>query len=183
MKETKNQILLSAITIWGKNLAATLDDIASHTGISRRTLHRHYSGRDDLMYSVFNFIIDEYLTQLNLTIQNTPCDIEKLKAFLQFDIFSSKKYLVFCQLRKVEFTDIETENENFKEMYSKYVDLFKRLQDEQKISKDLSLQWVEIFYLAVVEASDKMMDSGVSKEDCFKMAWWSLWNGIKSDNQ
>jgi len=183
MNETKSKILQSAISIWGKNLTATLDDIAGHTGISRRTLHRHYSGRDDLMDSVFNFIIDEYLMHLKLIMQNTPCDVDRLKAFLEFDINSSKKYLVFCQLRKAEFTDIETENDNFIEMYSIYHGLFKRLQDEQKISKELSLQWIETFYLTVVESSDKIIDSGLNKEECLKMAWSSLWNGIKSDNQ
>lgn len=183
MIETKSQILQSAITVWGRNLAATLDDIAKDTGISRRTLHRHYSGRDDLMDSVFNFIIDEYLMHLKRIIEKTPSDKEKLKAFLQFDINSSKKYLVFCQLRKSEYAHMETENDNFIEMYSIYQGLFKRLQDEQKISKDLSLQWIETFYLTLVESSDKIIDSGFNKDECLKMAWTSLWNGIKSGNQ
>lgn len=135
------------------------------------------------MESVFNLIIDEYLTRLKLIIASIPSDIEKLKAFLEFDINSSKRYLVFCQLRKAEFTDIETENDNFKEMYSIYHELFNRLQDEQKISKDLSLQWIETFYLTLVESSEKIIDSGLNKDECLKMAWLSLWNGIKSENQ
>jgi len=183
MNETKNKILQSAISIWGKNLAATLDDIAIHAGISRRTLHRHYSGRDDLMDSVFNLIIDEYLIQLKLIIQKTTCDKEKLKAFLQFDINSGKRYNVFCQLRKAEYAEIETENESFIELYDIYQGLFKRLQDDRKISKDLSLQWIEIFYLTVVETSLRSIDSGLNKDDCLKMAWLSLWNGIKTDKE
>jgi len=183
MKETKIQILQSAITVWGKNLASTLDDIAKHTGISRRTLHRHYSGRDELMDSVFNYIIDEYLINLKYIIKNSSSEKEKLKAFLQFDINSSKKYLVFCQLRKAEFQHIELENENFKEVYSIYHGLFKKLQDDRVISKDLSLQWIETFYLSIVESSDKIIDSGVDLDECFDMAWFSLWNGIKTENQ
>lgn len=180
MNETRGQILQSAIMVWGKNLTATLDDIAKHTGISRRTLHRHYSGRDDLMDSVFNFIIDEYLINLKQSIKNCTSEREKLKAFLQFDINSSKKYLVFCQLRKAEFQHIEIENENFKEMYSIYLDLFKKLQDDLEISKDLSLQWIETFYLSIVETSDKIIESGINIDECFDMAWFSLWNGIKT---
>jgi len=183
MKETRNQILQSAIKVWGKNLAATLDDIAQHTGISRRTLHRHYSGKDDLLDSVFNYIIDEYLVNLKQNIENSSSEKEKLKAFLQFDINSSKKYLVFCQLRKEEFQHIEIENENFKEMYSIYLDLFKKLQDNLEISKDLSLQWIETFYLSIVETSDKIIDSGIDIDECFDMAWFSLWNGIKTVNE
>lgn len=180
MKETKNQILQSAITIWGNNLAATLDDIAQHAKISRRTLHRHYSGKDDLLDSVFNYIIDEYLVSLKQNIKRDISDKEKLKSFLQFDINSSKKYMVFCELRKVEFQHIEVANENFNEMYSIYLNLFKKLQDNQEISEHLSLQWIETFYLSVVESSDKIIDSGIDSAKCFNMAWFSLWNGIKS---
>ncbi len=183
MRETKDQILQSAIMVWGKNLAATLDDIAKHTGISRRTLHRHYSGRDDLLDAVFNYIIDEYLINLKQNIKNSTSEKEKLKSFLQFDINSSKKYLVFCQLRKAEFQHIEIENENFKEMYLIYLGLFKQLQDNKEISKDLSLQWIETFYLSIVESSDKIIDSGINMDECFDMAWFSLWNGIKTVNE
>ena len=45
MKETKTKILQSAISVWGKDMIATLDDIASATGISRRTLHRQLHGQ------------------------------------------------------------------------------------------------------------------------------------------
>lgn len=183
MKETKNKILQSAITIWGENLAATLDDIAKYLGISRRTLHRHYSGRDDLLDSVFNYIIDEYLINLKQNIKINSSEKDKLKAFLRFDINSSKKYLVFCQLRKAEFQHIEIESENFKEMYLIYLNLFKKLQDDQEISKDLSLQWIETFYLSIVESSDKIIDSGIDIDECFDMAWFSLWNGIKIVNE
>ncbi len=183
MNETKNKILQSAITVWGKNLAATLDDIASHTGISRRTLHRHYTGRDDLMNSVFDHIIEEYLTHLKIIIQNSSSDKDQLKAFLEFDINSSKKYMVFCQLRQAEYAEIETENDAFQELYSIYLGLFERLKENKQTSEKLTLQWLEIFYLTVVEASSKSIDAGLNKKECINMAWSSMWNGIKSDNQ
>ncbi|MCT4588916.1 MAG: TetR/AcrR family transcriptional regulator [Carboxylicivirga sp.] len=183
MKETKTKILQSAITTWGKDLSATLDDIAGNLGISRRTLHRHYSGRDELMDSVFNFIINEYLFHLKKIIDDSPNDKDRLKAFLKFDINSAKKYMVFCQVRKEEYPEVATENENFIEMYSIYVQVFERLLAAQQISKDLSIQWMMNFYLSIVEASDKLIDNGLDKDECFQMAWQSFWNGIKSENE
>jgi len=183
MNETKSKILQSAITVWGKNLVATLDDIAGHTGISRRTLHRHYTGRDDLMNSVFDHIIEEYLTHLKIIIQNSTSDKDNLKAFLEFDINSSKKYMIFCQLRKAEYAEIETENDAFQELYSIYLGLFKRLKENKQISEELSLQWIEVLYLTVVEASSRSIDSGLNTKECINMAWASLWNGIKSDKE
>lgn len=66
-------------------------------------------------------------------------------------------------------------------MYDIYLGLFKGLQEQTKVSEELSLQWLEIFYLTVVETSLKSIDSGLNKDECLKMAWSSLWNGIKSD--
>jgi len=179
MAETKSKILQSAIIIWGKNLTASLDDIASHINISRRTLHRHYSGRDDLMNSVFNYIIEEYLIQIKIIIQNASSHKNQLKAFLYYDIESGSKYLVFCQLRKTNYKEIESQNVNFQELYAIYQGLFKQLKDEKKIREKLSSQWLEIFYSTIVESALKSIDSGVNKKECLNMTWSSFWNGIK----
>ncbi len=179
MAETKSKILQSAIIIWGKNLTASLDDIASHINISRRTLHRHYSGRDDLMNSVFNYIIEEYLIQIKIIIQNASSHKNQLKAFLYYDIESGSKYLVFCQLRKTNYKEIESQNVNFQELYAIYQGLFKQLKDEKKIREKLSSQWLEIFYSTIVESALKSIDSGVNKKECLNMSWSSFWNGIK----
>lgn len=180
MSETKNKILQAAITIWGKELTASLDDIASHAGISRRTLHRHYSGKDDLMNSVINFIIEEYLSQIKIILQDSSTNKDKLKAFFRYDIDSGSKYMVFCQLRKTNYVDKESENENLKELYDIFFSMFKELKKENKINNTTPLQWLETFYSIVVETALRSIDKGLSKEDCTNLAWTSFWNGIKN---
>ncbi len=180
MNETKGKILQSAITVWGHNLNASLDDIASHIDISRRTLHRHYSGRDDLMNSVFNYIIELHLTQAKV-IKQAPSSLKnKLKSLLYYDIESGSKYLIFCQLRKTNFEEMKSENIVLQELYAIYMDLFQQLKDEKKIREELSLQWLEIFYSTVIESVLKSIDSNGNKEECLNMGWSSYWNAIKT---
>lgn len=183
MKETKKQILNSAISIWGDDLNGTLDDIAGHTGISRRTLHRHYTGREDLMNSVFNHIIDEYLIHLRGIINTTSNEKDKLKDFLFYDIESGSRYLIFCQLRKAKYTEIETENANLKELYSIYISLFEGLKENQQIRKELSLNWLETLYMLIVETAVRSIDNGIDKKEVLEMAWSTFWNGIKGDSR
>ena len=180
MKETKNKILQAAIIIWGSDLAATLDDIANHTGISRRTLHRHYEGREDLMKSVLNYIIEKYLEYTKDLQQNTSSDQECLKKLLEYDIKSGSVYKVFCQLRRTNYTEFETDDENFKELYAFYIGLFGRLRSGGQIRNELSIQWLETFYMAIVESCLGVIDSGVDEKECMHMTWTTLWNGIKS---
>ena len=179
MVETKNKILRSAITIWGKDITSSLDDIAHNIGISRRTLHRHYSGKGDLLNSVFNYIIEEYLVHIKTINSNSSNNIDKLKAFLFFDIKSGKNYMFFCQLRKTKHKEIEEDNTSFKELHTLYLGLFKQLKEEEKIDQSLTLIWIEIFYLTVVESAHKAIESGLDVENCIKMAWSSFWKGIK----
>ncbi len=182
MKETKNKILQSAITIWGNDMMATLDDIAGNIGISRRTLHRHYTGREDLLKSVFNFIIDEYLLRLKEIMHETSDNKTRLKQFFLNDVESGSRYMVFCQLRKSKYKEFETEDDNFMEVYSIYTNLFQNLKDEKQIRPELSMYWLETIYMLMVEASLTSMDQGIEKSVCLDMAWSTFWNGIKFEN-
>ncbi|MCG8326154.1 MAG: TetR/AcrR family transcriptional regulator [Chitinophagales bacterium] len=179
MSETKRRILESAIKLWGKDFSTSLDEIATDAGTSRRSLHRHYDGRSDLLESVFKFIIGAYLKQIKEII-NSPIDsISKLKAFLHYDISNGSDYMVFCQLRKSEFEEMLNEDPDLSELYTIILELFETLKAESLIAEQLSTQWLELFYSSIVESSFKSIKNGVNQEECFQMAWHSLWNGIK----
>lgn len=179
MSETKKKVLQTAIRVWGEDITATLDDIAKETGISRRTLHRHYKGKEDLIVSVFDFIIEDYLDRAKSIIKQTSSLKEQLKRLLTFDIESGSSYMMFCQLRKTSYKEMATENANLVELYAIYMGLFKQLQDEGQVRKELSLEWLEVFYTTVIESALKSTEKGIHKEDGLIMAWSSFWNGIK----
>ncbi len=180
MSETKTKILQTAIKEWGKDITSSLDDIAKQSGVSRRTLHRHYKGKEDLMVSVFSYIIEAYLVQTKLIIKDTPNLKERLKKFLNFDIESGSTYMMFCQLRKTSYKEMATEDANLKELYSIYMGLFQQLKEENQIREELSSQWLEVFYSTIIESALRSIEMGMTKEDSLVMAWSSFWNGIKT---
>lgn len=179
MVETKNKIVQSAIALWGKDISCSLDDIANNVGVSRRTLHRHFSGKEDLIISVFDFIIEEYLNEVQSILNSSLTTVEKLKSFLVFDIKSGKNYMFFCQLRKTKYQKLEKGNDAFQALHNLYLGLFKQLKEEGKIDNGLSLSWIEIFYLSIVESANKGIESGFEEEECMAMSWLTFWKGIK----
>ena len=179
MVETKDKILQSAITIWGSNFTASLDDIASNIGISRRTLHRHFQGRDDLVKSLFSYLIEIYLNSIKTVLKTENTIVGKLQALLINDIKSTEKYLTFCQLYETHPEKFQFEQKKIEEINSIYSKLFKKLRNEKFLSNQLSLEWIEAFYFSVVNTAIKSIQAGIQMEQCSKMAWNSLWNGIK----
>lgn len=183
MSETKAKILQSAIDIWGKNLTHSLEDIADRVGISRRTLHRHYNGRDDLMNSVICHVIDEYLMNVEDIMQQQLSNEDKLKAMLEYDIKSSSKYRVFCQVRGGRTTQSGPGNENVEKVRQIMATLFSQLIKEEIIPDSLPLIWLEMFFSAVAETALNSIGFGISQEKCLEIAWASFYGGITLNNK
>lgn len=178
MNETKNRILHAAIELLANDANATLDEIAKHIGMSRRTLHRHYDGRKDLIESILTYLLEEYLTCVNNQLSRGIPDLDKLKALLFNDINSLEKYLVFNNISRVEKTDFSEKNTDLKELHLLYRNFFESLITQGLISDSFSIEWVEAYYTSIVEASIRAIQNGLSIEECLKMAWMSFKNGI-----
>lgn len=178
MNETKSKILHAAIELLANDANATLDEIAKHIGMSRRTLHRHYEGRKDLIESVLSYLLKEYLASVNDQLHQDISDLDKLKALLSNDIKSVEKYLVFNNINRVEKTDFSEKNTDVKELHRLYRHFFESLITQGLISDSFSIEWVEAYYTSIVEASIRAIQNGLSIEECLNMAWMSFKNGI-----
>lgn len=179
MDVTKSKILSAAIEVLGKDLGASLDEIAKHAGISRRTLHRHFNGREDIMNAVFNHIIAVYHKDVKSILRDDMSTEERMKAFLAYDIESGTKHTVFCQLRKNSYTEYAAENENLQELFDIINNLFESLIKEGKIRDEIPQLWLAAFYNGVLESALQSFKQGVLLETCQIIAWSSFWNGIK----
>jgi AcrR family transcriptional regulator len=174
MSETPKKIIQSAIEIWGSDMQASLDDIASNINISRRTLHRHFSGRDDLLKSVFNNIFQESLNEVKAISKAYINLEERLAELFKHDLSNGSRFQVFCQIRKVQFQDLITQNPTLIELRKYYLDLFEELISQNSIRKELTVAWVETMYLSTIESA-----SIIKEQDQNAMAWTTFWNGIE----
>lgn len=178
MNETKSKILHAAIALLAKDANVTLDEIAKHIGVTRRTLHRHYDGRKDLIDSVLRGLLEEYMGSVKEQLSQDISDLDKLKSLLCNDIESVEKYLVFTNIQRTEKTNFYENNTEVKELHLLYRHFFERLIAQGLIVDTFNIEWVEAYYTSVVEASIKAIQNGLSVEECIKMAWKSFQNGI-----
>ena len=61
MKNTKQKIINSAITLLKQDLNCSLEEISENANVSRRTLHRHFKGKEDLLAQTFETVGNEYI--------------------------------------------------------------------------------------------------------------------------
>lgn len=180
MIKTKGRILQAAIKLWSKNAGASLEDIANEIGISRRTLHRHYKGREDLVLNVLNHLVDEYLKTVEEHLQHKDSSlVDRLKRLFYNDIRSADNYLVYSNLRKTDYPDFASQSNDVQRLHELYHSFFSELKQSDLIADYISIKWIEMFYSSVVEAAIKMLEGTGEVEDHMFIAWNSFWNGIK----
>lgn len=179
MNETRRKILESAITLWATNSQATLEQIATDIGISRRTLHRHYDGREDLIVSVLNYLVSEYLQTIDKTLlKAAESPLAKLKALFFNDIANATHYVVYKNLSQIMVLDNEEMKMSQQKLHNIYHAVFLSLIDSAEVSSKVTAKWLELFYAAVIEAVIKGIQEG-KELDLANLAWSTFWAGIK----
>ena len=180
MGKTKNKILHAAIELWSRDKNATLDDISQHIGISRRTLHRQYNGRDDLKLSVLNHLVNEYLKSVEEKLtEPSETPIEKLKKLFYNDIRNADNYIVYRNLQEETYSASLENDADIQKLHHIYKSIFSELVQTGLVNNLVTEAWIEVFYASVVEATIKALRNGGEMEDLMFIGWKSFWNGIK----
>ncbi len=81
--ETDTTILEAAFTVLAARPTATLADIAQAAGVGRATLHRYFSGRDDLIRAMALMAAKELEEAVNVAVAHVETDTEGLRLCLE----------------------------------------------------------------------------------------------------
>lgn len=180
MKETKQAILQAAIELWSRDTNTTLDEIAQHIGISRRTLHRHYKGKDDLSITLLKHLAQTYLAAVEQELaQNISSPIEQLKRLFYNDIRNADSFILYQKLAAFQQYTDALNKEELEKIQIVYRSLFHELKESDLVNNLISNKWMELFYASTVEAVITAIRQGEPAEDFMFIAWQSFWNGIK----
>lgn len=178
--KTKEKILQSAIMLWAHDIEATLDDIATLADISRRTIHRHYQGREDLVASVMQYLLENYSQSIAGLLDNAGDQpMNQLKGLFYNDVKQAENYQLFTQLRKIDLPDTSYDKEAVNAIIARYQQIFEQLITEKHVNDLMSVPWLEAFYSAVADAAMKRIQNGGIAEDTLFIAWQTFCRGIK----
>ncbi|GAB6279936.1 MAG: TetR/AcrR family transcriptional regulator [Lentimicrobium sp.] len=92
--ETKQKIIDTAIDLFQQDgiKSVTMDEIASHAGVSKRTIYEIFTNKAELLKACMDKITEENLSTLRQIRQNSNCFHETIKKLEEFHIQSLQRF-------------------------------------------------------------------------------------------
>jgi len=182
MVDTRQKIIDAAIVVLNDDSSAPLEKVADKAAVTRRTLHRYFKDRNELLahcasdmqVNCSRAMTDAWASSTNPLIQ--------LEQILYAAVHCGIKYAAFHKLHHAEGHRHDQSNKNcaeFDAMYQRFEQLVFRLQGDGFIDKQLTVQWVYTFFMGVVQATVQAEAQGtVAKQSLKQFAWFSFSKGI-----
>lgn len=178
MDDTKTKILSAAIKVFSRNPAAPMEEIAESINLSRRTLHRYFSGKSELIKEIIDYASSLCLQKTKDSIQSSTEPINQLNTMFLSDIESGYQFRFLYNYRD-GYQGMEEESLDVREMMQIFRALLKKLQTSNLLNPLLTLDWVERFYFSTIDAAINLILEDKSKEkEIIEMAWLSYLNAI-----
>ncbi|UZR99660.1 TetR/AcrR family transcriptional regulator [Chondrinema litorale] len=181
MSNAKNKIIAAAVTCFLNNESETLEKVAEEAGVSRRTLHRYFENRQDLLESCKNEMLNSCNKAMNEAYESDNDAIIKVRNMLFAAIEQGANYVFIKRMyKRSNFSDVdakkEFESDNVK---SKWLKIMKGLQEEKRINHVLTIPWIFDLYGSIIETSIYAVEAGdVARNDSKKFAWISFKGAI-----
>ena len=181
MYDTKEKIIKAAVQLLSKNTDFTLDDAAQLAGISRRTLHRHFEGREQLISSCKNKLLKTCNESMVKAYESSKEPVVQLERMLYAAIDTGVQS-AFMKKMFEAITYSEAQNEglfNGSDVKSNWYMIVRFLQEEGQINRQLTIAWIFNLFGGIIDTAIIAVDAGdVAKNDAKGFAWFSFSNGI-----
>nr|WKN38269.1 TetR/AcrR family transcriptional regulator [Tunicatimonas sp. TK19036] len=187
MKDTKQLIIDAAIPCFNRDESVTLEIIAASAGVSRRTLHRYFNDRQELIECCKEEMLLTCNTAMLNAYHSSDKPLVKLEQMLYAAVDSGSKYSFLKKLyQRSNYAELDTEKAfEYDDVKSRWFRLVAQLQAEGIISHHLTIPWIFNLFGGIIDATITALESGdVAPNDIKKFSWFSFKGsiGIKNEN-
>jgi AcrR family transcriptional regulator len=182
MKDTRQNIIEAAILVFNDDPSAPLEKVAEKGGITRRTLHRYFRDRNDLISTCESEMQLSCNKAMNLALDSSDDPLVQLERMLYAGIDCGAKYSFFTKLHRSENHHHSRHNPDcvrYDATWNRYYQMIAKLKENGKISSHITGEWVFMLFSGIIAAT--VNASGMGTEDAErvkKFAWFSFSRGI-----
>ncbi|TDL12227.1 TetR/AcrR family transcriptional regulator [Mycolicibacterium obuense] len=178
LMSTREDLLRAAADYLGRRPNATQDEIASAVGVSRATLHRHFSGRAALMAALEELAIREMSEVLAaVRLHEGPADDALRRLVMACEPIAPYLALLYSQSQD----DVTACIEVWDEVDGAISELFLRGQRDGLFRPDLPAAWLTEPFYSLVAATDWSIRAGrVAARDGTRLIIDLLLNGVRT---
>lgn len=156
---------------------ASMEQLAQAVGVSRATLHRMVSSRDELINTLERFAYDACARSFNeINLQSGPT-VEVLRKLIH-ELHPNSALFLFLQ-RHAYSHGYDRLTQNWSQQRARLVQFFRRGQDEGAFRVDVSAQWlVDVFSALLQAAADATHEQRLAQADAEHAITAVLLDGI-----
>ena len=182
MTTTKKRIIESAIKVFNEDLSAPLQKVADNANVTRRTLHRYFKDRTELVLICRQAIESSCKQAMITAIQSSKEPMLQLEQMLYAGIDCGAKYTTFYKMHRSSDHNHTQHNKScadYDYIFSTFQRIIIDLQKRGDINPEMSPEWIQVLHSGIIESTVNAMQTSPSKfENIKKMAWDSYAKAI-----
>ncbi|OQP39971.1 hypothetical protein A4H97_17290 [Niastella yeongjuensis] len=180
--DTRQKIVDAAITVLNEDFSAPLDRIAEKTDLSRRTLHRYFPDRTELIEACRQDMMQTWQTAILQACNSTQDPLIQLERMLYAGIDCGVRYIFLHKLLSQPDVNKPTgvpQNASYEAARDNWFQLVPELQRRGLISEQVNVTWIRLLFTQMVSVTIQAYQSGnIAQNDIKKLAWYSFRRSI-----
>jgi AcrR family transcriptional regulator len=182
MEVTEQKIIDAAIVTFNDDLSASLEAVAGQAGVTRRTLHRYFKDRAQLLEACKTEMQASCRAAMAAAYQSSNEPLKQLELMLYAGVDCGYKYAFLKKLyRRTRYREVAEEKEGlaYDSIMDKWRILVVTLQKQDIISRQLTIPWIFALFDGVINSTIDALRSGdIARNDIKKFAWFSFSRSI-----
>lgn len=182
MQTTKQDIVDAAITLFNEDMSLPLEKVAEKAGVTRRTLHRYFSDREELIKSCSEEMVVSCNKAMGSAMESSENPLDQLREMLYAGIDCGVKFAFMAKLhthREHKHTQQKKDCVRYDETVDKIRSVVVEMQRKNMMSRFITSEWAVSFFFGVVATTCNHTYSGsTSHSDLKRFAWYSYSKGI-----
>ncbi|UII27453.1 TetR/AcrR family transcriptional regulator [Fulvivirga maritima] len=180
--DTKQNIIDAAIFIFNEDFSAPLEKVAIHAGVTRRTLHRYFRDRNELLHACMNEMQLRCKQGMEEAENSSDEPVVQLEHMLYAAVSCGEKYAFLYKLHNHHDHKHSSNNEECRQYdstFSRIMRVIQKLKDANKLSEHLTQDWIIILFNGIVNSSvNSLHIKNMEYQSVKKQAWYSLKKAI-----
>jgi|SRR5690606_19715021 len=180
--DTRQRIIDAAVDIFNEDPSAPLERVAERVPVTRRTLHRYFNDRADLLMACRQDIRERCSKAMNRVFEQPLDPLIRLKSLLYAAIDCGTKYAFFHKFHGSEHAHSHSGDDcaAYDAMQGRFHQFIVQLQEDGLITDRVTAAWLCEFFTGVVTTAVRAVATGaIAVQSQKPFAWISLNNGIK----
>jgi AcrR family transcriptional regulator len=180
--QTYQRLIDVAIKVFNEDFSAPLEQIAERAGVTRRTLHRYFTSREELLAKCLEEARRVCSQAMADAMDSTDEPRTQLERMLYAGLSCGTKYALFTKLpaQPPEEQPVSTADcPSYHIVYARFYALILKLQAEGIISLHITPEWILLFFNSImVTTINAELTGSVARTSLQKFAWFSFSRGI-----